>query len=161
MNETVDSIFFWGGIFSQWFKCRFTDGTLTYSSSEQYMMYHKAKTFNDFTAMKKIMETFDPRKQKAIGRCVQNFDPAKWDLVKLQIVTEGNRLKFSQNPELLKELLRTNKTIVEGSPTDKVWGVGLKYDDPKILDPKNWQGENLLGVALMTVRDELRSQASL
>lgn len=117
------------------------------------MMWSKAKLFNDNDVAEKILKTRDPKTQKALGREVKGFDAKIWDLKKLEIVVQGNIYKFSQNLDLKKQLLDTgSKTLVEGSPYDKVWGVGLKWDDPKILDDKNWQGENLLGIALMEVR---------
>lgn len=153
MKETSTHIYFWGSIYSQWYKCKFIAHNLTFLSAEQWMMWSKATLFNDHETAKKIMKTRDPKTQKLLGREVKGFDSKIWDLKKLEIVVQGNIYKFSQNQDLKKQLLETGtKVIVEGSPYDKVWGVGLKWDDPKILDEKNWQGENLLGVALMEVR---------
>lgn len=113
--------------------------------------------FNDEETAKKILKVNDPKKVKALGREVKGFDEKKWNDQKLQIVIQGNLLKFSQDENLKKALIETkNKVIVEGSPYDKVWGVGLKWDDPKILDESKWQGENLLGIALMEVRTQLK-----
>ena len=121
------------------------------------MMWSKAMLFNDFETAALILETADPKKQKALGKLVENFNSATWDTRKLDIVIEGNFHKFTQNAEMKRELLSTgDKILVEGSPYDTIWGVGLKYTDDLILDEKNWRGENLLGVALMTVRENLR-----
>jgi len=160
LKVTDTHIYFWGGIYSQWAKVKFNDGEKEFSSAEQYMMYRKAVTFNDLEAAEKIMKTNDPKKQKAIGRTVKNFDPDVWSNMSLAVVTLGNFFKFSQNPKLYKELLATgDKTIVEGSPYDKIWGVGLAWDDPKILDEANWDGQNLLGIAIMETRFLLREVA--
>ena len=132
-------------------------GKYTFTTAEQYMMYKKAMLFNDEETAKKILKVNDPKKVKALGREVKGFDEKKWNDQKLQIVIQGNLLKFSQDENLKKALIETkNKVIVEGSPYDKVWGVGLKWDDPKILDESKWQGENLLGIALMEVRTQLK-----
>lgn len=152
MNYT----FFWNGVFSQWYPSTFNDGQRTYNCAEQYMMYHKAMTFNDTYTANKIMATDNPREQKKLGRLVQNFNAAKWDQVKFDIVLEGNRLKFTQNDDLLEELIKTGDTeMVEASPYDKIWGVGLSEDDPRIHNKENWQGENLLGKVLDQVRLEI------
>jgi ribA/ribD-fused uncharacterized protein len=157
MKETNTHIYFWGSIFSQWAKTTFMEGSVKFSSAEQYMMYHKACLFGDTAVANKILQTQDPKMQKSLGRQVKGFNEAKWNEHKLSIVIKGNTLKFSQDEKLKQQLLKTYpKTLVEGSPYDKVWGVGLKYDDPKILSEANWQGQNLLGAALMTVREQLK-----
>lgn len=166
MKETKTHIYFWGGIYSQWYNSQFEfkkeDGQIAkVGRAEAYMMYQKAILFNAPNIAKKILETNDPKKQKALGqdRKEIQFNQAIWDKNKFDIVVKGNLLKFSQNEKLKKQLLNTgDKVLVEGSPYDKIWGVGLKWDNPKILDEKNWRGENLLGKALMKVRDILRTQ---
>lgn len=166
MKETKTHIYFWGGIYSQWYNSQFEfkreDGQVAkVGRAEAYMMYQKAILFNAPNIAKKILETNDPKKQKALGqdRKEIRFNQEVWDKNKFDIVVKGNLLKFSQNEKLKKQLLDTgDKVLVEGSPYDKIWGVGLKWDDPKILDEKNWKGENLLGKALMKVRDILRTQ---
>lgn len=159
MRQTKDAVYFWSSYLSQWFKSTFTENGLSFNTAEQYMMYHKAMLFNDQENAEKIRATSDPKKQKAFGRLVKNFDPAVWDEHKLNIVTQGNYLKFTQNPALKRDLLATgDKLLVEASPVDKVWGVGLHYDDDLILDEKNWKGENLLGVALMNTRARIKEE---
>lgn len=121
------------------------------------MMFNKALLFRDTNVANQILKTNDPKKQKALGRQVKGFNDTEWNKQKFEIVVKGNFLKFSQNEELKKELLATgDKVLVEGSPYDAIWGVALKYDNPKILDENNWKGENLLGKALMQVRDQLK-----
>jgi hypothetical protein len=157
LKETDTHVYFWGSIFSQWAKCSFIESDVEFNTAEQYMMYKKATIFGDYEIAKQILKQSDPREQKALGRKVKNFDVEKWNDYKFDIVCQGNLLKFFQNKEAMIELLKTgNKILVEGSPYDKVWGVGLKWDDPKILSEKNWQGENLLGKALMEVRETLK-----
>jgi len=157
MKTTATHVYFWGGIYSQWYKRDFVYKGFTFSTAEQWMMFNKAMLFNDKSIAKEILETKDPKKQKALGRKVKNFDECVWDRHKLKIVIKGNYLKFSQNKDLKDKLMATgDKKLVEGSPYDAVWGVSLKFDDPRILDEKNWKGQNLLGIALMEVREKFK-----
>lgn len=149
-------VFFWGGPFSQWIEGDFTIDGKTFNTCEQWMMYNKAKLFNDNETAEAIMETPFPNEQKALGRKVKNFDDAKWMEVAYDIVVEGNRAKFNQNPDLLKELEATRgKLLVEASPYDKRWGIGMGAGDPGINNPANWKGDNLLGEAITQVRIEM------
>ena len=149
-------VFFWNGPFSQWAKSKFIIDGIEFNTCEQYMMYKKAILFGDTDTAQAILETSDPRKQKSLGRQVKNFDDTVWMNHALAYVIEGNRAKFSQNPQLNKVLSETRGTLlVEASPYDKRWGIGMKEGDAGIEDPANWKGENLLGFALTTVRLEL------
>ena len=149
--------FFWNGPFSQWDASPFMDLTgLMYNCCEQAMMAHKAMTFKDEESFKKIMGTTSPREQKALGRKVKNFNPKVWDVMSSLIVYDMNLLKFSQNKKHQEALLKTGDTIlVEASPYDVIWGIGLGVDDPKAKDRSQWRGTNWLGEAIMKVRDEL------
>lgn len=148
---------FYNGPFSQWYPSIFIINNVTYGCCEQYMMAEKAKLFGDVNAYKLIMKTNSPREQKRLGRLVCNFNEKVWKKNRYNIVLNGNRGKFSQNEGLRNKLLATgNATIVEASPTDTIWGVGLRSSDPRIKDSSKWRGLNLLGVALMQVRDEFR-----
>ena len=144
------------GCLSQWQECSFVVDGVSYSSAEQFMMAEKARTFGDVDTLEKILAAKLPRKIKALGREVKGFDGKKWDSVKSDVVVRGNMAKFSQNRELLSFLLGTGDAmLVEASPEDCIWGVGLKESDRDILDPDKWKGENLLGRALMEVRAKL------
>lgn len=161
-------LFFWGhqpsrdgtitkNCLSQWYECCFENDGITYHTAEQYMMAEKARLFGDESALSKIMSAHTPREYKSIGRSVKNFSYSIWQAKRFEIVVNGNYQKFSQNEPLKKFLLETNdKLLVEASLYDRIWGVGMSIDDPKIIDPHNWRGENLLGLALMLVRDLLR-----
>lgn len=141
---------------SQWYPCQFEVDGVTYTSAEQYMMAEKAKLFGDEVIRAEILNTSDPRTCKALGRKVKNFDKAVWDKKKEDIVRNGNFEKFMQNDALRNFLLSTgDKVLVEASPTDLVWGIGLGKNNPDALDPVKWRGENLLGFALMTVRKDM------
>lgn len=149
---------FWGGECSQWYPSKFYDPTLKmyFNCTEQYMMYHKAMVFNDDEMMDKIMETDNPKTQKALGRKVKNFDADEWNNVCREIVYRGNLLKFSQNRKLFVFLMQNaGKHFVEASPFDKIWGIGLGEDDPDALDKSKWLGTNWLGEAINRVRDTL------
>lgn len=149
--------FFYGGIYSQFFPCTFLEDGIRYTCAEQYMMAKKALLFNDMDSYNEILSLANPYKIKALGRRVKNFDQKIWDEYKEDIVFKGNLLKFSQNQALCKELLATeNKEIVEASPTDIIWGIGLAETDPDIYDKSKWRGTNLLGKAIMKVRDVLK-----
>ena len=117
---------FWGGPFSQWYDSLFMDGNTSYCHCEQYMMAHKAMTFNDDESLAAIMATKSPREAKALGRKVVNYDQETWDKVKFDIVVNANRLKFMQSLNLQKYLLDTGDDIlVEASPYDRIWGIGM------------------------------------
>ena len=155
--ETDTQIFFWGGEFSQWAKCSFIIDKVRYNCAEQYMMAEKARLFGDEEAECDIMTTKSPSTQKAIGRKVKNFDPVKWNEICRLVVYRGNLAKFTQNEELYNYILSTgDKEIVEASPVDKIWGIGLHEDDPRCLDRTQWQGTNWLGIACMQVRSDIK-----
>ena len=142
--------------FSQWYRCTFTASELTFNCAEQYMMYAKALRFDDDDTAAAIMAADHPREHKALGRKVKGFDDTIWKRERLNIVKAGNRAKFTQNPELLRLLLETaGTTLVEASPYDKIWGIGLAATDPRAQDPATWKGQNLLGKILTKLRDEL------
>ncbi len=153
-----DSFFlFYGGYLSQWAKTPFYHEEIRYGCAEQWMMAQKAEMFGDTEAHLKIMRAISPKQQKAYGREVRGFDKATWDKEAYRIVKMGNVLKFSQNEKARKFLLNTgDRTIVEASPYDRIWGVGLGEDHPDVIYPERWKGQNLLGKAIMDVRDVLR-----
>ena len=141
---------------SNWHPCRFSYHGVDFTSVEQFMMFSKAKLFGDENAAAEILAARHPKDQKAIGRGVKGFDLATWEGKRESIVYVGCREKFAQNPGLRSLLLATAPTeLVEASPYDRIWGVGLGERDPLILDKANWRGTNLLGITLMKVRDTL------
>jgi ribA/ribD-fused uncharacterized protein len=161
-SQTATHVFFVGGPFSQWFSREFyanipfTEGEAEFNCAEQYMMAGKAMLFEDFEAYEKIMASTSPKEQKALGRLVKGYDDERWRKVAREVVTVGNIAKFGQNNDLREYLFSTgDKTIVEGAWYDPVWGVKLAWDDPKIIDPANWEGTNWLGQCLMRTRDHL------
>ena len=161
-NEVVtegDYVLFWDGWPSQWYPCPFEVEGIQYNCCEQCMMAEKARVFADSQALIAILESKSPRHQKALGRQVANFNPELWERICRGIVYTGNLAKFSQTAELKQVLVDTgSKTIVEASPTDRIWGIGLTKEDPKSLEPWLWRGTNWLGVAIMQVRDTLNGR---
>ena len=156
MRITDNFVFFWDGVFSQWHSARFEVVGTQYSCAEQYMMRQKALLFADTDMADAIMRARSPKQQKALGRKVRGFKATAWDAVARDVVFTGNMAKFGQNESLLHELLSTNeRTLVEASPYDLVWGVGLSAGDERILDPRQWKGKNWLGEVLMKVREQL------
>ena len=168
-GETIKYLFFWGHtghdheeigkfIFSQWYPSSFTVGYVEYKTAEHWMMAGKAKLFDDHHTFLKIIDAEKPGEVKTLGRLIQNFDQAKWDDAKYEIVLNGNIHKFSQHPKLKEYLLNTgDRVIAEASPVDPVWGIGLAQDAKNIENPHTWKGMNLLGFALMETRDLLTS----
>lgn len=134
------------GCFSNWFRANIVIDGKTFSCCEQYMMYEKAKLFKDEETANKIDSfALGPREIKALGRQVKNFDPIIWDKVKETIVGTAVLAKFIQYPDLWKKLDSTgDNTIVEASPYDTIWGIGLSTS-AAIQDEANWRGTNLLG----------------
>jgi len=164
-GDHSDYLFFWGhqasktgnttkSCLSQWWSSKFKDEGRLYHTAEHYMMAQKAQLFEDIDIMDLIISSSNPKEVKALGRKVKNFNEEKWNENKCQIVLKGNILKFTQNQALSKFLKSTGSSvIVEASPVDRIWGVGMAEDNPKIFNPSNWKGPNLLGFALMEVRD--------
>jgi len=159
MKITDKYVFFWNGIYSQWYQAPMTIDGVLYNCCEQYMMHQKALFFGDTDIAERIMLTSHPRDQKELGRQVKNFNKERWDKVNLQIVYKGNFAKFSQNEDLKKQLLETgNKILVESSPYDQIWGIGMGEFDEGVDNPLNWKGQNLLGWAITLVKQELQNQ---
>ena len=165
-GELLEYVFFWGhhsktgqvtkACFSQWFPCTFEVDGITYNCAEQYMMAEKARVFSDEEVFSKILATSNPKDIKALGREVKNFDAKKWAAVSKDIVVKGNLHKFAQNMDLFQFLHDTgNKVLVEASPYDTIWGIGMQESETGITNPHNWKGLNQLGFALMEVRDDL------
>ncbi len=166
-GKELQTLFFWGhtpskdgnisaSCLSQWWMSDFIIEGIKYTSAEQYMMAGKAMLFKDDGVFKEIVATHDPKTVKALGRKVKNFDDNEWKAKRFEIVTKGNIAKFSQNPDLKKFLLATgDKILVEASPFDRIWGIGLSKANENIENPNSWRGQNLLGFALMKAREEI------
>ena len=159
MRITDKFCFFWGEHPSQWYPSPMVIYEVEYLCCEQYMMHQKALLFGDTEIAKQVMETRHPADQKKLGRQIKNFDKNEWDKVNLQIVYKGNYAKYTQNEELKQLLINTgDRLIVEASPEDRIWGIGLHENDPNVDNPMLWKGQNLLGWAITLVKQEILDQ---
>lgn len=144
------------GYLSNWYSSKFTKDGVTFSSMEQYMMYKKAVCFGDKNTADKILVTEDAAEIKSLGRLVANYQESYWNGVRQILVFEGLFAKFSQNDRLKEELKRTKRSILaECAVKDRIWGIGLSLKDPNRFEINQWKGQNLLGYALMMVRERL------
>lgn len=167
---SFEYVFFWGHrpsydgkmnttCLSQWYNAPFVVDGVEYSTAEHWMMAEKARLFNDEPIVAEILATPDPKTAKLLGRKVRKFDEAVWKKNARRIVTEGSVAKFGQHAHLLKFLLNTGDAVlVEASPYDRIWGIGLKEADSRAKHPGNWLGENWLGFSLMEARSILRGR---
>jgi ribA/ribD-fused uncharacterized protein len=167
-GQNLKYLFFWGHqankdgsigktCFSQWWPSPFTVEGTVYKTAEHWMMAQKAVLF-DKEMISRIIASESPAEVQKFGRMIKNFDATIWDENKFRLVVEGNFHKFSQDENLKEFLLNTNeRVLVEASPLDKIWGIGLAADHPNIENPILWKGENLLGFALMEVRERIQN----
>lgn len=165
-GRQVEFVFFWGhhqsgegvgkSCLSQWWPSPFEVGGITFATAEHYMMWGKAMLFEDARTAERVLAAEHPKQAKDIGRQVRNFDQATWEAHRYDIVVAGNTHKFGQHDDLRRFLLDTgDRVLVEASPLDRIWGIGLRADDPRAADPAQWRGLNLLGFALGDVRNVL------
>ena len=144
------------GYLSNWYLSKFTIDNVTFSSMEQYMMYRKAVCFHDESVAAQILATEDVAEIKALGRVVSNYDESLWNGIRQIVVYEGLLAKFLQNNELKEKIKVTgNAVLAECAVKDRIWGIGLSMKDPDRFDKTKWKGQNLLGYALMMVRESL------
>ncbi|SHK08491.1 hypothetical protein SAMN02745181_3219 [Rubritalea squalenifaciens DSM 18772] len=167
-GERLKYLFFWGhtppadgsitkACFSQWWFAPFDIEDTLYPTAEHYMMATKARLFGDEAMLAKILTSSHPKQAKDFGRQISNFDESLWLQHRYRIVYEANLAKFSQHSKLREFILNTgNRILVEASPVDKIWGIGLAADDTNAEHPAKWKGLNLLGFALMDVRTALQ-----
>ena len=145
--------------FSNWYAREFIIKGVRFSCMEQFMMYAKAKLFQDEITAQKILKAQTPSEHKRLGRLVKGYQDEIWNARRERIVRAGAYEKFRQHADLCGLLLSTGTTVlVEASPYDKIWGAGVSENDPRILDPSKWPGKNLLGGVLMAVRAQLAAE---
>lgn len=171
VGDRVKYLLFWGhrprpdgrigaSCLSQWWPSPFTVDGVTYASAEHWMMAGKARLFGDAEAAERAVAAKSPAEAKKVGRLVRDFEGAVWERERYGLVVAGSVHKFGQDPELGGFLRGTgDRVLVEASPMDRIWGIGLAADDPRAEDPASWRGLNLLGFALMEARAALRGGA--
>ncbi|KUL41207.1 NADAR family protein [Actinoplanes awajinensis] len=169
-GQRVKYLHFWGhtpardgsvsaSCLSQWSPEGFTVDGIRFATAEHYMMWGKATLFGDTAMAAQILACGHPRQAKTLGGRVARFDQQVWNDHRVAIVVTGNLAKFHQNPDLGTFLAGTGtRVLVEASPMDRIWGIGLTRDDPRADDPGRWRGLNLLGFALMEVRARLGAE---
>lgn len=169
-NSKIKFLFFWGHqaskngnisktCLSQWWAAPFESEGHIYKTAEHWMMAGKARLFNDNDILEKILAAETAPETKKLGREITGFKSEVWEKEKCNLVLQGNLLKFSSHPELKEFLLKTgDQVIAEASPVDNIWGIGLAADHADAENPPKWKGENLLGYALMQVRDILKTE---
>jgi ribA/ribD-fused uncharacterized protein len=169
-GRPVRYLFFWGhrpsadgsvgaGCLSQWWPAPFTVDGHRYGTAEHYMMWRKAMLFGDEATAARVLTVDHPGEAKKLGRLVRDFDESTWDDARFDIVVTANLAKFDQHDDLRAFLLNTGeRVLVEASPIDRIWGIGLAATDRRATDPRQWLGLNLLGFALMRVRARLRGE---
>jgi len=166
-GQQTEFLFFWGhhpqrdgttgpGCLSQWWPAPFTVDGVTYPTAEHWMMAGKARLFHDDQALAAVLAAADPKAAKAAGRSVRGFDEHVWAAARFDLVVAGNLAKFRNSPELGAFIAATRpRVLVEASPRDRIWGIGMTASHPDAQRPSRWRGTNLLGFALMNVRDQL------
>jgi ribA/ribD-fused uncharacterized protein len=156
----TEFVFFWGGPYSQWAHSPFVWDGKEFPTAEHFMMYHKCLTFEDHARAEQVLKYPGPDQVKAIGRQIENYDDDTWAAVRFNVVTYGNILKFSQNPKfydvLRRDYMEGDKILVEASPEDRVWGIGKHETDEGLDNIDNWNGQNLLGYAIMEAGERLK-----
>ncbi len=172
MRVTKNFVFFWGSIFSNFYPyenksiatesvkpLNFEADGNVWKTSEQYFMWLKAMHFEAYDIAKKIEKCERPEQAKSLGRKIKNFDDEEWAKASNQCMYKAVFAKFSQCKELKEELLSPKydgKEFVEASPLDKIWGIGLHFNDRACDNRENWLGQNKLGKVINKVREDLK-----
>lgn len=163
-NTETDAIFFYRvgdayGAFSNWAPTPFTVDGVSFSTAEQYIMYRKCLTFGDTVTAEKLLSSDSPKEQKALGREAAGYIDSVWAGIRQTVAIRGLYAKFSQDAELKRLLLGTGDAVlVECTSNDRIWACGLDRDDDDRLSADRWKGQNILGFALMEVRNMLRAE---
>lgn len=160
IDNSVDYVFFWhtGSPFSNWHPAQYVYNEIEFNCSEQGVMWSKAKLFEDDEIAEQILQcaTNQQKLMKSLGRQVKNFNESTWKKNRMKIYYDHCYQKFIQNSLLKEKLLDTgDKTLVEASPSDRIWGIGLNEKDARVTPPNRWPGTNLLGIILTNIKNEL------
>jgi len=169
-GEAFELLFFWGhrplpngkigtNCLSQWWAAPFEVDGDVYATAEHFVMVGKARLFGDVAIAAHILKSTAPEEAIELGREVRGFEQSAWLAARYDVVVAANRAKFTARPELGVYLTQHTgpKVLVHANPSDQLWGIGLAPNDIRARKPSDWRGKNLLGFALMEVRDELRA----
>jgi ribA/ribD-fused uncharacterized protein len=149
------------GCLSQWAPSPFEVDGRRFATAEHWMMWRKAVLFGDDEVAAQVLRAPTPFEAKQLGGRARGFDRRVWEAERFGIVVAGNVAKFAAHDDLRAYLLGTRgRVLVEASPKDRIWGIGLAEDDPRAADPATWRGLNLLGFALMQAREQLARRAA-
>lgn len=149
MKKTETHIFFWGGVFSNFYPIDGYDCT-----SEKLFMQQKAVVFGDYDTLLKINKSKSPMDCKRLGRKVKGFDLDTWDKCKYAAMLTALDWKYRLCSDFRKALHASkDKILVEASPEDRIWGIGFHEDNAE-GNEDDW-GMNLLGKALMEIRNNV------
>jgi ribA/ribD-fused uncharacterized protein len=172
-GEALRFVHFWGhtpsrdgvidkSCLSQWYPAPFVDDDgVRYATAEHFMMVEKARVCGDARSVAAILADERPAVAKDLGRRISPYLADAWAVARFDVVVRGNRLKFAQHPALQTFLRHTgDRILVEASPSDRIWGIGLSATDADANAPSRWRGENLLGFALMEVRRRLMAPST-
>ena len=155
-GDKLKYLFFWGhqpkyhgsidkSCFSQWYYAEFELDGVQYPTAEHYMMAEKARLFQDNEILAQIIDASHPGEAKKLGRKVKGFKQEIWLEHRFPIVVKGNLGKFSQNRDLKEFLLNTgDRILVEASPRDHIWGIGIDRINPDAENPYQWKGKATL-----------------
>ena len=164
-GQKVDVVFFHkpeepDGYLSNWYLSPFDLDGKHFSSVEQYIMYRKCTLFGDHSSAAAVLATDDVAEQQAIGRKAKGYINSVWAGLRQLVAYEGLMAKFSQNEDLKQKLLDTGDAyLVECAGSDKIWACGVRLNDDRRFDAANWDGKNILGFALMEVRNVLQKNS--
>jgi ribA/ribD-fused uncharacterized protein len=144
---------------SPWWPSPFELGGERFAPAEHHLMVAKARLFGDDAIAAHILGSTAPEEAHSLGREVRGFETATWASIRYDVAVAGNLAKFTQHIDLGFFLTRqtTDHVLAEANPNDRIWGIGLAANDMRAKRPVEWPGLNLLGFALMDVREQLRN----
>jgi len=149
-------VFFWAGEFSNWHNAKIEYKGEKFANTEQAYMWEKALHFDDYEIAELILNEPNPKENKKLGRQVKGFNAAEWLNVSFDLMLEINRAKYSQHESLKWQLINTgDRLLVEASPFDEIWGIGLTAAEAVNTPEEEWPGMNLLGKCLTKLRGEI------
>lgn len=155
MRKTETHIYFSDCGLSNFWVGTFLLDNIGFASAEHAYLYLKAKHFNDEDTAQKILKAPTLYHAGELAKVVKNYDDEAWLRDRFDVMVTALEHKFSDRDMKFFLMSTTTKTLVNANPYDVIWSIGLSKDDNRVLDERNWKGQNLLGKALMEVRSRL------